>query len=138
MKAGMQAGLTTTRTITIDKPRTIDFLGEDLRIYATPELVRDIEIICREVLLNYCDAGEDSVGTGIRASHSGATLLGMQVEITIKVAKVDGRAVSFEVAATDGMEQICSGEHGRFVVEVAKLKSRVKAKAEKVRGTKPA
>jgi len=136
MKDGLEAGLITTRKITIDKPRTIDFLGEDLRIYATPELVRDIEGVCRDFLLSYCDAGEDSVGISVQVSHSGATLLGMQVETTVKVAKVEGRAVSFEVTATDGTEQICSGEHSRFVVEVAKLKSRVKAKAEKLKLTK--
>lgn len=134
MKSGLEAGLTATRRITIDKPRTIDFLGEDLRIYATPELVRDIEVTCREFLLNYCDDGEDSVGTGIQVSHSGATLLGMNVEITIRVTKVDGRAVSFEATASDGVEQIGGGEHSRFVVDVAKIKSKVMAKAQKVRG----
>lgn len=134
MKTGIEAGMTATRRITIDKPRTIDFLGEDLRIYATPELVRDIEVTCRDFLLDYCDAGEDSLGTGVRVSHSGATLLGMNVEITIKVTKVDGRAVSFEAIASDGVEQIGSGEHSRFVVDVAKIKSKVMAKAQKVRG----
>ena len=64
MKETLKAGLTATRRITIDKPRTIDFLGEELRVYATPELVRDFEVACREFLLEYCDGGEDSVGSG--------------------------------------------------------------------------
>ncbi len=63
MKDTLKPGLTATRRITIDKPRTIDFLGENLRVYATPELVRDFEIACREFLLAHCDPGEDSVGT---------------------------------------------------------------------------
>lgn len=122
-------GATAIRRITIDAPRTIDFLGEALRVYATPELVRDIEVSCREFLLGFADAGEDSVGVGINISHSGATLVGMNVEIGITVAAVEGRKVSFSVVVRDDAEEISRGEHSRFIVDVAKLRSRVAAKA---------
>jgi predicted thioesterase len=134
MKNTLKPGLTATRRITIDRPRTIDFLGENLRVYATPELVRDFEIACREFLLAHCDAGEDSVGTGITLSHSGATLLGMNVDIVLTVKSVDGRKVAFDLVARDGAEEISRGEHGRFVVEVEKLRARVAAKAAKAAG----
>lgn len=134
MKDTLKPGLTATRRITIDKPRTIDFLGENLRVYATPELVRDFEIACREFLLAYCDPGEDSVGTGITVTHSGATLLGMSVDIVLTVKAVDGRKVAFELVARHGAEEISRGEHGRFVVEVEKLRARVAAKAAKAAG----
>jgi len=129
MKDTLQAGLASTRRIVIDKPRTIDFLGEELRVYATPELVRDFEIVCREFLLEYCDGGEDSVGTGINISHSGATLLGNPVDISIVVTAVEGRKVTFSLIARDGAEEISRGEHGRFVVQVDKLRAKVAAKA---------
>jgi len=129
MKDTLQAGLTSTRRITIDKPRTVDFLGEQLRVYATPELVRDFEVACREFLLDFCDAGEDSVGTGINISHGGATLMGMTVEITITVNAVEGRKVNFLLVARDGAEEISRGEHGRFVIQVDKLRAKVAAKA---------
>jgi predicted thioesterase len=134
MKDTLKPGLTATRRITIDKPRTIDFLGENLRVYATPELVRDFEIACREFLLGHCDVGEDSVGTGITVTHSGATLLGMSVDIALTVKAVEGRKVSFDLVARDGAEEISRGEHGRFVVEVEKLRARVAAKAAKAAG----
>lgn len=129
MKDTLQVGLTATRRITIDKPRTVDFLGEQLRVYATPELVRDFEVACREFLLDFCDAGEDSVGTGINITHAGATLLGMEVEITVTVTAVEGRKVSFLLIARDGSEEISRGEHGRFVIQVDKLRAKVAAKA---------
>lgn len=129
MKDTLKAGLIATRRISIDKPRTIDFLGEALRVYATPELVRDFEVACREFLLEFCDAGEDSVGTGISISHSGATLLGMEVTISLSVAQVEGRKVTFTLTAHDGTEEISRGEHGRFVVQVEKLRAKVAAKA---------
>lgn len=129
----IQVGASVMRRIMIDKPRTIDFLGEELRVYATPELVRDIEATCRSFLLGFVDAGEDSVGFGINIPHNGATPLGMHVDIDITVTAVEGRKVVFAVTARDDMEEICKGNHGRFVVEVEKLRARVAVKAAKLK-----
>jgi fluoroacetyl-CoA thioesterase len=128
MKSTLTPGTSRVRTLTVDRPRTIDFLGEELRVYATPELVRDFEIACRELLLEHCDAGEDSVGTGINITHTGATLAGMQVEISVQVKEIVGRTVKLALAARDGVEAISSGEHSRAVVNVEKLRARVAAK----------
>lgn len=106
-------------------------MGEDGRVYGTPYLVRDIEHACRDLLLEYGDAGEDSVGTDIAIKHVAPTLLGMKVEITVTVSAVEGRKVSFDVSAKDEIEAICSGTHGRFVVDVGKTIDRLKAKAAK-------
>ena len=133
MQASLTPGLVARRTVTIDRPRTIDFLGENLRVYATPELVRDFEITCRELLLQHCDANEDSVGTGISATHSGASLLGMKVEIRVEVTAVNGRLVKFALSARDGVEEISTGEHTRALVDVEKLRAKVAAKAAKAR-----
>jgi predicted thioesterase len=133
MQASLAPGLVATRTITIDRARTIDFLGESLRVYATPELVRDFEITCRELLLKHCDPNEDSVGTGISATHSGASLLGMKVEIRVEVTAVNGRLVKFALKAHDGVEEISTGEHTRAVVDVEKLRARVATKAAKAK-----
>ena len=131
MKDTIKVGMSATRRIEVDTARTIDFLGENLRVYATPELVRDFEIVCREFLLEHTDAGEDSVGTGISVTHGGATLRGMTVDITVTVAKIDGRLVTFDLLAKDPIEEISRGSHGRFVVEVDKLRQRVAGKAAK-------
>ena len=128
MKSSLIPGISKVRSLTVDRPRTIDFLGEELRVYATPELVRDFEVTCRELLLEHCDAGEDSVGTGINISHTGATLLGMPVELSVQVKEVNGRMVTFAVSARDGVEAISAGEHSRAIVGVEKLRARVAAK----------
>jgi len=129
MPTSLQPGASTTRTLSVDTTRTIAFLGPELRIYATPELVRDIEETCLEFLLAHVDAGENSVGTGIELAHLAATPLGMAVEITATVTEVDGRSVTFEVIARDAEEEICRATHSRFVVGVEKLRVRVAAKA---------
>ncbi len=132
MKSTLVTGLSATQRIAIDTPRTIDFLGEELRVYDTPSLLYDFEVACRELLLAHLDDGEDSVGNSVNMSHVGATLRGMNVTITVTVSNVDGRRVSFELLAKDDVEEISRGSHIRFVVDVEKLRAKVAAKAAKV------
>lgn len=131
MKASLRPGVSRTKRTAIDRERTIDFMGEEARVYATPRLVSDIEYTCRELILEHADAGEDSVGTEIAIQHLAATLPGSTVEITVRVAAVAGRRVTFEVSAHDELDEISKGTHGRFVVDVAKTIARLKAKAAK-------
>jgi predicted thioesterase len=131
MKSSLTAGLSATTRVAIDRARTIDFLGETARVYATPMLVRDIEVACRELLLAHLDSGEDSVGTRIELDHMAATLLGMTASLTVTVTEVKGRAVSFAIEGSDGVDAICRGTHNRFVVDLAQTKSRLAAKAAK-------
>lgn len=132
MKESLKAGVHTTRKLDIDKARTIDFMGEALRVYATPELVRDIEHTCRDLLLEHLDEGEDSVGTRVEIDHTGATLLNMSVTISATIGSVEGRLVTFEVIAEDNIEQVAKCTHVRFVVETSKLEQRLKAKAASI------
>jgi len=136
MKATLCPGVSRVNHITVNRDRSIGFMGEEGRVYGTPHLVGDIEQTCRELLLEHGDAGEDSVGTDIAIKHLAPTLLGMSVEITVTVSEVEGRKVSFDVSAKDEIEPICSGTHGRFVVDVGKTIERLKAKAAKRAGGK--
>ena len=133
MKPTLQAGIGTKRSYRVDRERTIDFLGENARVYATPMMVRDIELTCREFLLAHLDAGEDTVGTRVEVDHLGATLMGMTVEVSVKAVEVKGRAVTFEVEVHDGLEKVGQGRHARFVVDVKKTEERLKAKGQKAR-----
>jgi fluoroacetyl-CoA thioesterase len=131
MKDTLRPGASKTRHLTVDRERTISFMGDEGRVYSTPWLIRDIERTCREFLLDHADAGEESVGMEIALRHLAPTLLDMEVEITAKVVTVDGRKVTFEVAAKDEIEPIAACTHTRFVVDVAKRQERLKAKAAK-------
>jgi len=131
MKPTLAPGLTTTREFAVDRDRTIDFMGEEARVYATPMLVRDIEVTCRELLLAHLDPGEDSVGTRVDIDHLAATLLGMKVAITATLAELKGRAAVFDVSATDGLDTICRGRHARFIANVEQVKQRLLQKRAK-------
>lgn len=132
MKDSLIAGLTATERIVVDKPRTIDFMGEELRVYSTPSLVRDIEMTCRNLLLEHVDPDEDSVGTFVNVEHLAATPLGLWVEVAAKLIARDGRRFTFEVTVRDQIDDpIARGTHGRFVVDKSKTRERLAAKAAK-------
>lgn len=134
MKPSLAAGLSRSVSYEVTRERTIDFMGEKARVYATPMLVRDIEMACRELLLEHLDVGEDSVGTRIEVDHLAATLLGMPVTLVVTLESLEGRAASFTIDGRDGVEAICRGRHKRFIVDVATTEKRLAAKAAKAGG----
>jgi predicted thioesterase len=129
MKSSLGPGATRVQHILVEPDRCISFMGEEGRVYSTPNLLRDIEHTCRDLILEHADPGEDSVGMDIALRHLAPTLPGMKVEISVKVAAVDGRKIAFEVSAKDELEPISAGTHTRFVVDKAKTVERLKAKA---------
>jgi predicted thioesterase len=133
MQSTLTTGLEHSVTFDVTREQTIDFMGEQARVYATPMLVRDIEVACRNLLLQHLDPGEDSVGTRVAIDHIAATLLGMPVTLTVRIQAVEGRAVVFEVDGRDAVEPIVRGQHARFIVDVAKTAQRLAAKAQKAK-----
>ena len=131
MKDSLKMGISKVRRIIVDRDRTVAFMGEQGRVYATPELCRDIEHTCREALFEHVGPEEDSVGMEIMVQHSAPTLPGMEVSITATVTNVEGRKVSFDVVATDELEPIGTGKHVRFIVDREKTYERLRAKAAK-------
>jgi fluoroacetyl-CoA thioesterase len=135
MSDSLKAGLTATRRYDIDVSRTLDFWGDDGRVYSTPSLLYDIEVTCRDLLLEHLEDGQDSVGTRVELDHLGATLQGMWVEITVTLTEVKGGAVTFEFSARDNLETVARGKHSRFVVGVEKTLERLKGKLAKAQAT---
>jgi fluoroacetyl-CoA thioesterase len=133
MKRSLKPGLSRVSHIVIDKAKTISFMGEEGRVYATPYLIGDIEMTCRNLILDHADDGEDSVGIEVAVKHLAPTLPGSTVEITATVTVVEGRKVTFAVTARDEIDTVSSGSHARFVVDKAKTIERLKAKALRLR-----
>ena len=135
MKDSLTAGVTATQKIAIDRDRTIGFMGDEGRVYSTPSMVRDIEYTCHELLNEHLNNGENSVGTHVSVDHIGATVEGDEVEVSVTIKAVEGRAVSFEATVKDSLEEVGRGVHNRFVVDVQKTYERLKEKRKKVMGS---
>jgi predicted thioesterase len=129
MKDSLRPGVTRVNRFTLDRDRTIGFMGEEARTYATPSMVLDIEHTCRELIIAHADPGEDSVGMEVAVKHLAPTLMGMNIEVTVRVMAVEGRKVFFEATVKDDLDDVGAGSHTRFVVDKAKTFERLKAKA---------
>ena len=128
MSEPLQVGLSATRHVDVDLERIINFMGDDCRVYSTPKLLYDTEMVCRDLLLAHIEPGKDSVGTRVALDHIGATPLGMWVDITVTLSEIKGNAVMFDFSARDAVEEIAHGKHGRFIVGIEKTAQRLKAK----------
>jgi len=133
VKDTIKPGVTSTQRFEIDRERTIDFMGDELRVYSTPNMVRDMEHTCRDLIMEHADEGEDSVGAHIVVDHMGATLLGMHVDVTAKVVEIEGPRITFELEVHDPLEQVGRGKHVRFVIDKEKQGERLRKKAAKVK-----
>ena len=132
MKDSLAPGATLTRRITVDADRTISFLGDELRVYATPSMVADIEYTALELIARHTDAGEGSVGSHVSVDHLSATPLGHDVEVTVTVTAVEGRKVSLEAEVSDALERVGRGRHDRFVIDVEKQAERLRGKVARL------
>jgi predicted thioesterase len=136
MKPSLVPGLRRTERIEIDRPRTIGFLGEEMRVYSTPSMVSDVEYQSLKLIQEHLDEGESSVGIRIAMDHLAPTPLGEWVEIHLEVKGVEGRKVRLEAEVRDALETVGRAEHVRFVIDVARHAERLKARA--ARAVKPA
>jgi predicted thioesterase len=132
VKSGLEKGAVRTQRFVVDAERTIGFMGDALRVYATPSMVRDIERTCRDFLGEYLTEGENSVGARVELDHLGPTIVGMWVDVTASLSEIDGRRVSFDVEVRDALDVVGRARHIRFVVDLDKQRQRLEAKAAKL------
>ena len=99
-------------------------------VYATSVMVGHMEAVCAEMVLSHLGEGEQTVGIGMKFSHTAATPLGMKVRFSAKLIEVDGRKLVFEVEGYDEADKIGKATHQRFIIDAEKFNSRVAKKAE--------
>lgn len=128
MKETLKPGLQMEVRHTVDDSRAISFMGDDLRVYATPSVVHDLEYACRDLIVQHLEEGYDSVGARVEIDHLKPTPMGMDVRHVVTVEEIKGRGVTCVVEVFDAIEKVASARHTRFVVEIARLK---RALAEK-------
>lgn len=104
----------------------------DYDIFSTPNLVLLLEEAAIEALAPYLGEDQASVGTKIEVAHTAATLLGQTVTATATVTEVDRRRVVFSIDVRDDVEQIGSGTHERFVIDVPGFEERLAQKSHQL------
>ena len=100
-------------------------------VYATRAMVGHFEEVCAEMVLPYLGEGEQTVGIGMKFTHTAATPIGMNVRFEAKLLEVDGRKLTFEVEGFDEMDEIGKATHERFIINADKFNAKMAEKAEK-------
>ncbi len=98
-------------------------------VYSTPMMIWLMEIASARAIQPFLPAGSTSVGTEVHVRHLAGTPVGFKVKATGKVMSVNGRVVTFEVQAHDGVELIGEGTHTRAIIDVHRFNARMAAKS---------
>ena len=123
------SGLTGTAEIVVGPEHTAPFVGSGrIAVLATPVMINLIEAAALAAVEQLLPSGHQSLGIQLDVSHTAATPVGLRVTATAEVSQVQGRTITFRVAARDEFEPIGGGTHRRVVVSVARFDERVQRK----------
>ena len=125
----LKTGLTGSAELLVGVEHTAPSIGSGLvPVLATPVMINVIEAAALAAVEHLLPAGHQSLGIHLVIRHFAATPIGMRVRATAELIAIDGRTLSFRVAARDDKEPIGDGSHQRVVVNVARFDQRVQRK----------
>ena len=138
MKLTLKPGLTHRFAYTVPDSKTVPNLypeAPELQampdVFATGFMVGLMEWTCVQLLASHLDEGEGSLGVHVDVSHKAATPVGMTVTVDAECLEVRGPRVTFKVAAHDGLDEIGTGTHERFIVRWDRFERGIAAKMVK-------
>jgi fluoroacetyl-CoA thioesterase len=137
MKGTLQPGIEHSLTFAVNESKLVPALYPESdefqvmpNVFATGYMVGLIEWTCIQALNPHFDWPEEqTVGTHIDVNHVAATPPGLEVTAKVKLVKVDGKRLVFEVEAHDGIDLITKGRHERFIINKAKFDRKMKEKS---------
>ena len=123
----MKTGLTFTTTMQVVAETTAEYIGSgDLAVLATPAMCALMENAAMMAVAPHLEAGQTTVGTALNIEHIRATPIGKTVTATAVLTEVEGRKLSFNIAARDEKGIIGEGTHSRFVVDRERFMNKLK------------
>jgi fluoroacetyl-CoA thioesterase len=90
-------------------------------VLSTPSLVSLIERACRRGVLEFLEAGRDTVGTHICISHEGVVLAGEEIRVAWLLRESDGQRLTFDVAVDGPRGVVSRGSHQRRIVDPSRF-----------------
>lgn len=101
----------------VEKEDTAAEVGSgSLLVYATPCMVALMEGAACEAIDGALNADQTSVGTELAIAHISATPVGLEVRAEAEVINVEGKIITFRVAAYDEAGLIGEGTHKRCII----------------------
>lgn len=102
----------------------------DYRVFSTPSMTYLVEMTAHKLVEPHLQPGQGQVGLQVNIRHMAPTPLGKKVRCEAELVAVDRRKLSFKCKVFDETEQVGEAEHDRFVIDLDKYMSKLKAKIE--------
>jgi fluoroacetyl-CoA thioesterase len=138
MKPTLKPGLKYSFAYTVPVTKTVPHLYPESpelaampEVFATGFMVGLMEWTCVQLLKPHLDAGEGSLGVHIDVVHKAATPVGFTITVDAECIEVRGPRAKFTVRAHDGIDEIGSGTHERFIVTWDRFNRGIAAKTAK-------
>jgi len=110
----------------VEEKHIADFLGSGkVSVLSTPSMVLMMEQTAMLGVQEYLPEGWITVGTRVDISHLRASKKGVMIKVIAKLREVEGKHLTFEVAAFDGEQKIGEGIHERHVVNKEKFLAKI-------------
>ena len=129
MKDGIRIGLTGEYRQIVAPEHLIGFMGDGVPgVLATAWLVWFMEHAARNAILPFMEEDEDSVGIELEIQHFEPTPVKLEVICRARVILVDGKKITYEIEAHDGVDKIGRAMHKRFVLDKTQFARRIQRK----------
>ena len=136
----LKPGLTFELDYKVPENKTVPYIFPEAeefqlmpRVFSTGFMIALIEWACVKFVNEHIDwPREQSVGIDVNLNHTAATPPGLTVTVKGELVEVDGKRLVFAIEAHDGVDQITSGTHQRFIVNAEKFIAKAQEKAKSV------
>ena len=125
LKVGMS---NTVEAQSTEETTALEMKSGSLKVLATPVMMCLMEQAAAELVERNLPDDLTSVGIAVNISHKAPTPVGLSVRAEAVITKVDGRKITFDVKAFDGVDEIGSGTHERFIVNKEKFQAKANGK----------
>ena len=127
----VSAGQTATATVIVSESNIAKTMKSgSLEGFATPAMCALMEEAAQAAVQPYLEDGEGTVGISLSITHEAPTPLSATVTAKATVSAVEGRKITFDIEASDGVGIIGRGTHERFVINNEKFMAKVHSRAK--------
>ena len=122
----VSAGQTATSTVTVTESNIAKTMKSgSLEVFATPAMCALMEEAAQAAVQPHLEEGEGTVGISLSISHDAPSPMGSTITAKAIVTAVEGRKITFNIEASDGVGIIGKGTHERFVINNEKFMAKV-------------
>lgn len=127
----VSVGQTATATVVVTESNIARTMKSGaLDVFATPAMCALMEEAAQAAVQPHLESGEGTVGISLSITHEAPSPLGATITAKAIVSAVEGRKITFDIEASDGIGIIGHGTHERFIIINDKFMAKVASRAK--------